>query len=454
MVRTPSRPFRWPTVHFRRVFTDPKVRGSFALATGSGGGYSPDGKYIYYAVRPNPGRETNIHVVAVDGSYQGRLVEHPSTNLPIGFAPDGRHFLFQSNRSGKAGIYAVAVADGRPQADPILIKQEPGISETGTSLTRTGAYFYTVGEQNLHEAFTLALDPATGNTAAPPQLLSGPSGLTPESAAWSPDGSRLALLSGKYHQHGGGEVRISIRNVATGQEREWPAPPETEAIVGWAADGQSVYTAVRHGAPGNGLRMELRAVSAETGDGHTLASIPDARVLYAVRSSPEGKALLISYGDQPPTPGRPAGIIRVDLATGRQFEVLPKGVVSEATLSPDGKRIAALDRQGRTTEIRIKALEGGDWTTIAKLEGIRFMYLHWLPSGDLMFGEEAAPNSAVYRLPATGGAPVKIGELRGLEHVHEIRVHPSGSQMIFQSYVNHAEFWTLENFLPKEFLRR
>jgi hypothetical protein len=83
------------------------------------------------------------------------------------------------------------------------------------------------------------------------------------------------------------------------------------------------------------------------------------------------------------------------------------------------------------SEIRTKPLEGGDWTTIATLEGTRFMYLYWLPSGDLIVGEEASPNSSIYRVSSAGGTPMKIAELPGPEHVHEIRVHPSGGHMIF-----------------------
>lgn len=87
----------------RKINTDSAVRGQ-ALVTGSGGGFTPDGKYIFFAVRPSSSPQSDIHIVAVDGSYQGKLIEHPSANLPRGFAPGGKHFLFQSDRSGKPGF--------------------------------------------------------------------------------------------------------------------------------------------------------------------------------------------------------------------------------------------------------------------------------------------------------------------------------------------------------------
>ena len=76
------------------------------------------------------------------------------------------------------------------------------------------------------------------------------------------------------------------------------------------------------------------------------------------------------------------------------------------------------------------------------------------PNGALIFGKEGFPNSMLFRISLDGGAPEKIGELPSLNHVHEIRVHPDGRQLMFQSYVTHTELWALENFLPKELLTR
>lgn len=433
-----------------KIYNDPGVRGEFALATGGHGTFSPDGKYIIFAVRPTSGLQSNIRIVAVDGSYQGKLIDHPSWNNPLGFAPDGKHFLFQSDRSGQPGIYAVVVAGGKTQSDPVLIKKLPAISTLGTSLSRNGTFYYTIGEgdHGAHEAFTLHLDPATGKTAGSPQLLSGPPGFITESGAWSPDGERLAFISGKHHEHYGGEVMLTVRKLASGQDAEWKIPPETSAVVGWAADGSEVYTAVQFTG-----RLELHATSAASGESRNLSVIPEARVIYCVRPAPEPNALLISYGQQPPTPGRPAGLIRQDLQTGQQTDIVPRGVVSEITMSPDGKQLAAFDRQPKSASIMVKPLEGSDWKTLATLEGTGYMYLHWLPNGDLLFGQEGLPDSSIFRLPASGGAPQKIADLKSLDHVHEVRVSPDGRQLLFQSYVNNLEFWALENFLPKEFMQ-
>jgi dipeptidyl aminopeptidase/acylaminoacyl peptidase len=233
----------------------------------------------------------------------------------------------------------------------------------------------------------------------------------------------------------------------------WKLPSATAAIVGWAADGNEVYTGVPFGGAhlGGAPGIELQSVSAVRGESKVLASIPGASVIYSIRpATPDGSILLVGYGQGPTAAGRSAGVLRKDLKTGEQREVIPPGVVSEVSLSPDGTQVAALDREANSASILVKPLEGGAWKTLATLAGTGYMYLNWLPNGDLVFGKEGSTNSAIYRLPAAGGTPQKVAELVLLGHVHEIRVGPNGRQLVFQSYVNHTEFWELENFLPKE----
>jgi Tol biopolymer transport system component len=435
----------------RKINTNSAVRGQ-ALVPGGAGDFTPDGKYIFFASRPSGGPQSVILIVAVDGSYSGKLIEHPSVNLPIGFAPDGKHFLFQSDRSGRPGIYAVLVSDGKAQGEPVLVKQEPGISSGETSLSRNGTLFYTVGDRSVREAFVLDLDPATGKTVGSPQRLSAPAALPAKSAAWSSDGKKLAFISRRQYVNGGGDVVLTVRTLASAQETEWKIQSETDTVLGWAPDGSAIYTAV--GFDGPSRRVELHSVAPSSGESKTSTVFPGARLIYCVRPAPQGNALLVSYGDQPWLLGRPAGVIRLDLETGQQTEIIHKGIVSEATISPDGRSVAALDRQADSTSIMVKPLEGGEWKTLARLDGAGYMYLRWLPNADLVFGREGAPNSAIYRLSVAGGTPQKIAEMASLEHVYEIGVRPDGRQLLFQSFVHDLEFWALENFLPKEFMQQ
>jgi Tol biopolymer transport system component len=389
-------------------------------------------------------------MLALDGSSDNTLVEHASSNRVIDFAPDHKHLLFQSDRSGTAGIYSLLVANGAAQGEPVLVKQEAGMFSSA-ALAVDGTLFYSLGEQSQAEIFTVKLDAgrlADGN----PQVFSGPSGMTPESGAWSPDGLKLAYLSARQNAHGFGEAAVTIRTLASGKEVAYKMPPALSAVAGWSADGRSVYTVHGFGNRAIGTKLELHSVLVDTGADTKLTEIAEAAVCHAVRPAPDGNALLIAFGGQPPQPGRPAGLVRLDLQTGQQTEVVPRGVASEMTLSPDGTQIAALDRGPGSAKLLTKPLTGGEWKTLATLEGTGYMYPQWMPNGTLIFGKEGFPNSTLFRIAVAGGAPQKIGELPFLNHVHEIRVHPDGRQLLFQSFVTHTELWALENFLPKDLL--
>ena len=68
----------------------------------------------------------------------------------------------------------------------------------------------------------------------------------------------------------------------------------------------------------------------------------------------------------------------------------------------------------------------------------------------LLISEDPGPYAALYRVPAEGGKPEKLGEFQGLQHAHGFSVHPDGRQGMFHSLVTRTELWALENFLPKQ----
>jgi hypothetical protein len=143
---------------------------------------------------------------------------------------------------------------------------------------------------------------------------------------------------------------------------------------------------------------------------------------------------------------------RLDLSTGQITELIAKGTVSEIVLSPDGNRLAALDRQPESTTILTKPIEGGDWNPIAKLEGAGYAYLRWLPDGTLLYGKEGTPNSAIFRVALPDGRPHLLADLKSFDHVHEVRMRPDGRQVVFQSYITRTDLWALENFLPQQYM--
>ena len=59
--------------------------------------------------------------------------------------------------------------------------------------------------------------------------------------------------------------------------------------------------------------------------------------------------------------------------------------------------------------------------------------------------EVAEANVELWRIPAEGGQPEKLG----LEGALSVRVHPDGRQIAFVRSERRAEIWKMENFLPE-----
>ena len=76
---------------------------------------SPDDRYIVYATAQADGVGTNdVFILATDGSSEERLVAHAADDTRPFWTPDGVRVVFLSDRSGRPGLYAVAVRDVRP----------------------------------------------------------------------------------------------------------------------------------------------------------------------------------------------------------------------------------------------------------------------------------------------------------------------------------------------------
>ena len=88
---------------------------------------SPDGRFVAYAdFQSDDEPRSDIFVLAVDGSSEGRLVRHPSNEtLPL-WTPDGERVMFVSNRSGRRALWAVKMSNGEAVSDPEVIRPDIG----------------------------------------------------------------------------------------------------------------------------------------------------------------------------------------------------------------------------------------------------------------------------------------------------------------------------------------
>ena len=181
--------------------------------------FSPDGRCIAYDARQQDSDNSDIFLLAADGSREIRLVEHPADDQLLGWTPDGSHILFASDRSGAMSAWMIRVADGKPQGSPELVKQDIG-QALPIGFTRSGAFYYGL-EIGATDVYTAEFNPATGRVLTQPQSATQRFVGSNSSPAWSPDGQSLAYISSRTPRLLGHHPEvISIRSLKTGEERD------------------------------------------------------------------------------------------------------------------------------------------------------------------------------------------------------------------------------------------
>jgi Tol biopolymer transport system component len=85
--------------------------------------FSPDGGYIAYdAPQAKDARPRDVYLYELATKRTVPLVKHPADDGLLGWAPDGSHLLFSSNRSGTRDAWLAAVSRGQPQGEPELVR--------------------------------------------------------------------------------------------------------------------------------------------------------------------------------------------------------------------------------------------------------------------------------------------------------------------------------------------
>ena len=171
--------------------------------------FSPDGRFIGYDLPTADNiRQHDVLVLGVDGSHETPAVRHPSLNFMMGWSPDGKWLLFASDRTGAMGLWAIAMADGKPQGAAELIQRDVGWPES-LGITRSGALYYslaTLGGEGSHIQ-TAAMDFETGKLLIPATDVTHPHGESDSQPFWSHDGKLWPTW-----QCAGGWVRPNAQN--------------------------------------------------------------------------------------------------------------------------------------------------------------------------------------------------------------------------------------------------
>jgi len=402
--------------------------------------FSPDGRYIVYDRPKEADGPRDIFVFSFNGGRETALLEHPANDFVLGWAPDGRHILFASDRTGTLGAWLMPVVDGRPAGQARLVKADMWrVRPLG--FTRGGSFYYGVN-MTARSVYVASLDPETGEMLAAPAVVSGDYYGDERLCDWSPDGRYLLYRS--LRRDGGNAY--SIRSVETGETRQ--LVPDLNAFVyaRWSPDGYSLIVP--------GLDREGRAgvyrVDVQTGDSEPLAPIDDPEQIDSFNKlidvSPDGRK--VYYTKRTEEGGR---IAVMDLESDNETvlgDEEPGPGLSPWALSPDGEYIAFATEDGTLHRLLVVPTAGGEPRELHRYEAESswVQSIAWSRDGKhLLYSVRGDPR--LWRVGVDGGPPEKTG-LSGQGTPAHLRVHPDGRRIAFDSGSGGAEVWVMEDFLP------
>ncbi len=181
-------------------------------------------------------------------------MRHSADDRILGFTSGGDQLLFSSDRLGTIDVWSLALEDGRPSGDPVLLKTELGHFVWRTGITADGRLF--LGRQiGGSDVYLSEYDPGTGAMQGRSRLVSKTFQGRSASPAWSPDGSKIAYLArrdrsadflvGKrvlvIESAGGAPLReLDLRlNVETRHSLVWSPNGSHVLVEVWDSEGRS-----------------------------------------------------------------------------------------------------------------------------------------------------------------------------------------------------------------------
>jgi len=427
---------------------------------------SPDGRWVAYdSPHGEDPTQYDICLLATDGSRDGPLVEHPSSDTHPIWTPDGRRVLFVSDRGGTLGLWSVPVLDGQAQGEPDLVKPDVG-RIVPFRITNAGVLYHGL-IAGTGEVYEIRIDPQTRRlTSAPSVAFTHYVGFngTPD---YSPDGQFLAGISlrGSTTMLIPGNRSLVVRSLKTGDEREIRLNFAPGWELKWSPDSRFVLIPGRDMRGGiNSYRVDVRT-GEQTPVGTTIGVMtnqhgsqrgwfPDQRTIYLVARAPQDGQ------------GRPQRrIVREDLASQKTDDLFlfrsDAVELRSVVLSPDGRQFAAWRRNldaSSVTLVLIPVAGGaprdlvpmGDDAASELSTALRGLV--WTPDGRyLLYTRRSAPKSHasnLWRVAVAGGQPENLGPLP--DDVFDVVVHPSGDRIAISTRKMKAEVWLMENFLPVE----
>jgi Tol biopolymer transport system component len=340
---------------------------------------SPSGKQLAVTVSSEPAR---VWVVGSDGRNPHPLrLDWPvdASEIQGQWTPDGRHFIFNSDREGRGNVYELV----QPRWFEFW-KQPQAIRLTGNQLNITDAApardsksLYVLGR--VESGAMQVFDPRAGKFV--PFL----GGLPALELAVSPDRQWMA-----YTEYPSGHLwKSRIDGSDALQLTEAPAWMEQ-----WSPDGKWVaYSDWR----------KIYRVPADGGEPEKVMAEGDYEVMPAW--SPDGKSIVFNRYD-----GfhEPDGLYAVDLASRKVTPMPGAEKYYIPAWAPDGKYLVAMAREPLRMVLYSAATK--QWRTLFQFSAPDGYYA-WSPDSRTIYFSETQASAGMYRLSVPDGAHQRVSDI-------------------------------------------
>ncbi len=362
--------------------------------------FSPDGKSIVFERTDDGNRD--IYLLGVDGAPVIRLTDSNADDGKPIWSADGNYILFSSDRRSNWDLWATEIRSGKAVGEPFVVKY--GIADCAKRRTSTGRLAFTTETQN-RDVYSVAIDPATGETTGLPRLISKSAYGQHQLPVWSPDGNQIAYTRGTTFMHwlciqsikDGREecfevgvngifgiqwtprekifaLDVSLKSGSYGmglfslETRELKPVIEHMTTNGRKSIGQDVM-AIKW--DGNGGKPEPIAINIETGAQRRMAllsgvdtvaydtSLDQSRIVYVQNDRDAKQQILIIYDLK--------SYEKKIVARGRGPGPAFAGDLSYARWSPDGSKIAYNHNESEDTPRQVRLVAAnGTWEKAVK----------------------------------------------------------------------------------------
>jgi Tol biopolymer transport system component len=411
---------------------------------------SPDGKFVAYdRVTEKPARSSDIYLIPTAGGDDIPLVSHEAMDSFLGWTPDGKGILFVSDRTGSFDAWLLRVADGRPLGDPVLVRKGIG-TVAPLGFDRNGSFFYGVQAQGF-DVYVASVDIEAGKVLAPPVPVAKRYVGSNDSPGWSPDGKTLAYV---LRSASAPKSLLCLRSMESGEERDlalkmyvrWPQ---------WSPDGRRILVWGRKDPADYGYYF----VDPQTGTVSPFVLDTENQSIYRAVWSLDGKAVYFVRATNDPK--GESRLIRRDVETGRETEILRDTLVTGIAVSPDGQSIAFRSYDDPDVTLMIMPSSGGEIQELARVKKPDVISMaqtpYWTPDGRYLLYtvtrvnkpyEPAETKTELWRLDMRTKEAKSLGP--AIVPVLTLAIHPDGKRIAFDSGVPKVELWVMENFLDRD----